>query len=339
MFEVFGVRVETELAYRMLLRRPDLAVPVEASDLGVPAAAAGAVLDELVHAGLLVSGDTGLVVVPPELAVESLTARAEEQLEARRRAIHDAREGVSAAVADLVDSHRELAASVTEVVRTGDAVRARLHQLTHQATDHVWSINPGPALSARAVEASRVMDRTLHDHGVTQRAIVDDVALTDARFHKYLREAAARGDHIRSHPAPPAQLPLFDDVTAVVPLIEPDSNYGALIVHEPGLIAPLVALFEQSWAAAVPLGLSRPDNGSDPDGPRIRQVLTMLANGQSDAAIARHLGVSSRTIGRLVAEAGRRLQAGNRIEICMRAHRAGWIRDLPHDPGPAASPQ
>jgi DNA-binding CsgD family transcriptional regulator len=333
MFEVFGVRVETELAYRMLLRRPDLAAPVEASHLGVPADVADAVLDELVHAGLLVPGDDGPIVVPPELAVEALSARAEEQLEARRRAIHDAREGISAAVADLVDSHRELAASVTEVVRTGDAVRARLHQLTHQATDHVWSINPGPALSPRAIAASRVMDRTLHEHAVTQRAIVDDIALADPLFRQYLHEVTAQGDYIRRHPAPPAQLLLFDDVTAVVPLIESESNFGALIVHEPGLIAPLIALFEQSWAAAVPLELSLPDD-ADPDGPRIRHVLTMLAHGHSDAAIARQLNVSSRTIGRLVAEAGRRLQAGTRVEICMLALRAGWISDVHHDPRP-----
>lgn len=321
------MRPEAEEAYRALLRRPDLLAPVHPGQLRSPHGDARTLLDELARAGLLVAADGGWQVVPPELAFDALSTRAEEELEAQRRAILDARGGVAEAVADVVDSHRDPALTVAEVIRGGDAVRARLYQLTEGATASVWSINPGPAPPARSIEASRAMDRTLRAHQVRQRAIVADVALADAPFTAYLEDVVAQGDGVRTLPTPQVRLLLFDAVIGVVPLLDQDPGRGALIVHEPGLVVPLVALFEQSWVAAVPL----PPPGSaateehDPTSWRMRQVLAMVARGQSDAAIARALSVSPRTVGRLVAEAGRRLQARSRVETCVLALRAGWI--------------
>ncbi len=67
----------------MLLRRADLSVPVEPSQLGVPPDLAATVMDELAGTGVLAQSGSGWVVVPPELAIEALTARAEERLEVR----------------------------------------------------------------------------------------------------------------------------------------------------------------------------------------------------------------------------------------------------------------
>lgn len=327
LFEMFGVRAEIETIYRTLLRRPDLTAPVPTAHLAPTPEHAAAIRDELAGHGLLVRDGPGWVVVPPELAVETLSRHAEQQLEARRLAIRQARSGISSAVAEVVDSHRELSPSITETVRGGDAVRARLHQLTQDTVHQVCSINPGPALARRSVEASRSMDRTLHDHGVTQRAIFADLAFTDRDFLDYLREVVAQGDQVRRHPDPPVRLLLFDATVAVVPAAESDGGPGALIVHEQAIVTPLVALFEQSWSAALAPDLDATAAEDDPDGLRIRQVLTMLVSGQPDSAIARQLGISVRTVGRLVAEAGRRLQANSRIEVCLLALRAGWIPD------------
>lgn len=339
MFEMFGVPAEIETIYRTLLRRPDLAAPVHVAHLAASPEHAAAVRAELAEHGLIVGAGSGWVVVPPELAVETLSTRAEDQLEAQRLAIRQARSGISSAVADLVDSHREMSPSISEIVRGGDAVRARLHQLTHDTAEQVRSINPGPALSRRAVEASRGMDGILRGRGVTQRAIFEDVAFSDREFLDYLREVVAHGDQVRRHPAPPVRLLLFDATAAVVPLAEPHEGAGALIVHEQAILAPLVALFEQSWSAALPPDLDETPDTDDPDGIRIRQVLTLLVNGQPDSAIARQLGVSVRTVGRLVAEAGRRLQAASRIEVCILALRVGWIPDpTARRPQPITSP-
>jgi DNA-binding CsgD family transcriptional regulator len=324
MFEVFGVRGETERAYRALLRRKDLAVAIDPAQLAVPGEHAESVLEEMLRAGLLVRDGEGLLVVPPELAADDLSVRAEAELETRRQAIRQARDGIAAAVSDLVDTHREAATTATERVRGGDAVRARLHQLTQQATEHVWSINPGRAPAERTIHASRIMDRILQERGVSQRAIVADVAMADAGFAASMKAIVDAGDRVRCHPAPPARLLLFDCATAVVPLADrPDQ--GALIVHEPGLIAPLVTLFEQSWSLATPLAARIAAESDDIEVLRIRQVLTMLAAGHSDATIARQLSISARTVGRIVAEAGRRLQARSRVEICVLALRNGWI--------------
>ncbi|MQA79122.1 MAG: HTH domain-containing protein [Streptosporangiales bacterium] len=55
-------------------------------------------------------------------------------------------------------------------------------------------------------------------------------------------------------------------------------------------------------------------------------MLELLGAGLKDDAIARTLGVSSRTVRRRVAELEDRFGAANRIQLVARAAVHGWIR-------------
>ena len=56
-----------------------------------------------------------------------------------------------------------------------------------------------------------------------------------------------------------------------------------------------------------------------------RAVLRLLATGAKDDAIARALGVSNRTVTRVVAELTAQLGADSRFQAGVRAAKLGWI--------------
>jgi len=56
-----------------------------------------------------------------------------------------------------------------------------------------------------------------------------------------------------------------------------------------------------------------------------RRLLSMLAAGYKDRAIARALGVTERTVGRRIQEMMQSLQAGTRFQAGLQAARRGWL--------------
>ncbi|MCQ0019560.1 helix-turn-helix domain-containing protein [Actinomadura madurae] len=80
---------------------------------------------------------------------------------------------------------------------------------------------------------------------------------------------------------------------------------SSLIVHPSALLDALVSLFEALWRGALPLpGEDAPDDA----------VLTLLAAGLTDDAIARRLSISTRTVQRRVRDLCDRLGARTRFQ-------------------------
>jgi DNA-binding CsgD family transcriptional regulator len=207
---------------------------------------------------------------------------------------------------------------LVEEIRGADGVRGRVEELAGSARRAVWSLNPAMPLAAEVVVANR-------GRGVCSRTVYPLVAAADPVLRGDLVAAVAAGDEVRLHPEPPLRLLLVDGECAVFPVDTGDLVY---VLHGTGLVAPLVVLFEQVWAAATRLG-RRP---AEHDEARLRRVVTMLAEGHKDEAVARRMGVSVRTARRLITASVDRLQAQSRFQAGVLAVRAGWI------PGPRASP-
>ena len=78
-----------------------------------------------------------------------------------------------------------------------DAVRSRLYQLAAGARREVWTTNPGPAPSQRALAASRAMDELSRTRGVRSRSIFSTEVLLSEPMCAYLGEVVAAGDEVR----------------------------------------------------------------------------------------------------------------------------------------------
>lgn len=139
------------------------------------------------------------------------------------------------------------------------------------------------------------------------------------------------GVAVRTVVAVPRVLFLFDRQTALVPADEPGS--GPVLLRDRASVALMCELFERIWCSAVPAGWGGLTEQQS-------AAVRLLAEGHTDEAVASRLGVSSRTVRRIVTELIERLGARGRFQAGVHAARAGWLAVTPLDGGlvPAVRP-
>jgi DNA-binding NarL/FixJ family response regulator len=94
----------------------------------------------------------------------------------------------------------------------------------------------------------------------------------------------------------------------------------AILIHPCSLLDTPTLLFEGLWNRAVPLSRS---GAAEP--PQMEQdLLRLLAAGYKDEAIARQLGVSSRTVARKLVDIMREHGASTRFQLGLLLARQGW---------------
>lgn len=126
--------------------------------------------------------------------------------------------------------------------------------------------------------------------------------------------AVLDGDH-RRLVDPPTAMNIVDRRVALLPADPAQPGGDRLEVWEPALVAGLVALFEQHWALAAPAPLHEALSV------RERAVVGMLAEGCTDAVVARRLGVSERTVTYTVRALLDRYDARSRFQLAIKVCR------------------
>lgn len=82
-----------------------------------------------------------------------------------------------------------------------------------------------------------------------------------------------------------------------------DGNASHTTTGGPLLVRTFLNLFEHCWHTALPYGdAAVAEQGGDGLSEQQRAALGMLASGMKDEKIARNLGVSLRTVSRMLAE-------------------------------------
>lgn len=178
-------------------------------------------------------------------------------------------------------------------------------------TEH-FSRPPDPR-SARALPAEVVA------RGVRFRNVYSRAALEVAGAREMLQLSVEAGWSCRVHPELPMKMVLVDDRAALLPL-GPTGMEGALLVRAPVIVAALRGYFELLWAASVPV-----EGATAKLAPEQDHVLRLVLTGMTDSAIARHLGISERTVRRHVVALQETLRASNRVTLAAAAVREGWV--------------
>jgi DNA-binding CsgD family transcriptional regulator len=104
-----------------------------------------------------------------------------------------------------------------------------------------------------------------------------------------------------------------------------------VVVADPAAFALLSELFDQLWTGMRPPA----DHGLTA---QQSAALRLLADGYTDEAIAKRLGVSARTVRRIATTLMRRLDARGRFQAGVHAVRAGWLALLTDGSAPAGAP-
>jgi DNA-binding CsgD family transcriptional regulator/predicted transcriptional regulator len=213
-----------------------------------------------------------------------------------------------------------------ETLTGAEPIQSLIERLTFRATESVWSAIPGRPLAPETLEAARPFDEDQSQRGVPARSLYQNSVLADRRNLEYARWLNEIGIEARSTPLVPIRMIIVDRSLAAILYRQPQLPVEMFVVREPALVIPLIEYYEMSWAAAKPIGGPEPKQ-ADVKEPTQQEValLRLLAAGSTDEAAAKKLGVSVRTVRRIMADLMDQLAASSRFEAGHKATQRGWL--------------
>jgi DNA-binding CsgD family transcriptional regulator len=205
------------------------------------------------------------------------------------------------------------------VVTDGGEIGALSVELCLSAQHDVVSLETGYFTRPPDPRSARELPAEVVERGVRFRNIYAQAALEVPGAAEMLRKSRESGWQNRVYPELPMRLVLIDERIALLSLGRTGVE-GAALVRAPVITSALRTYFELLWSRAVPVDGSPAKLPLEQD-----QVLRLVLTGMTDGAIARHLGISERTVRRHVQLLIEELGATNRVTLAVAAVREGWI--------------
>lgn len=321
-------RVNTRVldAYEHILLAEDWDLESLRDALGLAREAVPAVLDALIAARLLRPSQEhpgDFTAVAPAVGLREIVATRERDLLARSSALHDL-------MARSLDIEQRFADRVTERRRATfeelhgqDATLRRIGEIITTATASISTVVSSRP-TAETLEQARHRDHELAERGIRLRAIYLEGHRRQSRaLREYLAWLTALGAHVRTRTTLPTRLLCVDSHVAVVAIKPSAPAAGAIVIHTPGLVATVNQFFDLLWAGAKPLGsgtgADRPGGLDDVE----LAVIRLLAAGHKDESVARRVGISLRSVRRMIGGLNEKLGASSRFELGVRCRDLG----------------
>ncbi|MQY13035.1 hypothetical protein SRB5_31750 [Streptomyces sp. RB5] len=306
------------------LRFGETAEPARAAAaVGLDGAEAAAHRAELVRLGLI-DGDGA--VVGPEVALRRLIRREGEAV--RERARESAR--VHAAVEALAERYLDSRVTAPAEERVAVETVTERKRFTRVLAD----LNAGLTVSEDSMhhlEFGSPLDEGLRrdaaavERGVRVRCLYSRRLLRVPHMAALFERQTEVGVEVRTAPAVPITMIVVDGHTAMLPLDPARPRDGLVVARAPVLVRSYAALYEYCWMTAAPYVPGCAAQATARLTEEHRTALRMLAGGAKDERIARALGVSPRTVSRILAELMQELGASSRFEAGVRAARLGLL--------------
>jgi DNA-binding CsgD family transcriptional regulator len=320
MLEGLGLTPDLEAVYQGLVMHPEQTVAQIRTRNPHPSnALASALVSSLIELGLVVQlagRPVRYEAVQPDVAVEALAATRMADLERIRQRVPE--------LMELFIANRALASvDCIELLTSRDRIVQRWAQLERLVTNEVRQFNCPPYLTNPAAVHTDELDRLAE--GIDYRIIYTPIVLESEESWADVQIGISAGEQARMLGSLPGKLTLWDASSAHISLATGPDELCVIVVHESPLLDLLSSLFEMTWERAVPLTLSGPESSAAP-APELsddeQKLVSLLAAGAGDRAVARALGVSESTVQRrirvLMARLGvqSRFQAGLQLARC-----------------------
>ena len=238
------------------------------------------------------ASDGGLLLV-----LEEQLRREHERIEARRADLATTRDLLSRVTSRALGA-RARAVEVIEDAHAPSVVSALLADTTGLLRNYVLTVAEGPALDAATMQAN--VDRIRR--GSPQRALYPATVLDAADGGRWMAQWAEVGEEQRVLPTTETEFAVFGSTAVVALAAWDDPSRGYAIIRDPLVIRLYSAYFALGWASAGPVAtLSGGGGVGGVGGAGDAPLVELLELGLKDEAIARHLGVSLRTVRRHIA--------------------------------------
>ncbi|GAA5068825.1 hypothetical protein GCM10023259_064570 [Thermocatellispora tengchongensis] len=322
-----GLDPFAERVYRLLLTKTGLDVVLVAQELAVTEQQVQEALEHLTELGLLLpswESPGGYRPVSPQVGLLKLLQHRQAEVQQRQKQIADAETAIAALISEYSELHPVAQHPRAQSVLGMDAIHRQIERLGMNAVYEVASMVPGGAQEPSLIEAAKIVDRQVRDRGVAIRTLILDSIRNDPPTLAYAEWLVDIGAEVRTAPTLPIRMLVYDRKIAFLPLDSSNTQAGAVQVSDNGTITAVLALFDRIWDAAIPIRTPLP---KDESGllPQERQLLKLLAQGMTDEAAGHHLGLSQRTVRRMMAGIMERLGARSRFEAGLRVAEMGWL--------------
>ena len=241
------------------------------------------------------------------LVLEEHLRREQGRLEDRRKDLENAAELIRRVTSRSLGA-RETASSPLPQSAGPSVVNQLLTESTGMVRNFVLTVETGPALD----EATMRANRSRMERGDAQRAVYPADVLTTTRGQRWLSVWAEAGEDQRILPTTSTEFAVFGDSAVIALAGWDDLEAGYVVLRDPLVVRLYAAYFDLAWKHGVPAPSADNDRSSDP------RLVELLELGLKDEAIARHLGVSLRTVRRRVA----RLMSVNGVDT---RFQLGWV--------------
>jgi DNA-binding CsgD family transcriptional regulator len=322
-----GLHPLAERVYGLLLTRRDLDIDSIAGELSLSEEEVHIALDQLAELALLLpswESPGGFRLVSRPAGLGSLPDQRQIELRRRQDQIAATQKAITALVGEysdrLPDTHRPEAEKVVGM----DAIQTRIEILAAAAVTEVASMMPGGAQDPGLIDAAKALDQQVRGRGVDIRTIGLDSIRNSGPTLAYAEWLTGIGGEVRTVPTLPTRMLIYDRKIALLPVDTANTRVAAVQIADSGMVTAVLALFEQIWDVATPIGTPAV---KDQAGllPQEREMLRLLAEGMTDESAGHRLGLSQRTVRRMMSGIMERLGARSRFEAGLRAAQQGWL--------------
>ncbi|MEU8700589.1 LuxR C-terminal-related transcriptional regulator [Streptomyces sp. NPDC048680] len=254
-----------------------------------------------------------MIPVPPETAAHAALAPLQEAILDRRRTLRATRAALSVFEALYADVHRTEQPALTRL--SGEAVISRaLDAAVDGCREQVRTAHPGGGRPALVLQEALIRDLGNLRRGIRQRTIYQHTVRSDRTTLAYVEQVTAAGAEIRTLAEVVDRVIVFDGDLAFVPFS--DDPHHALRIQHPSLVRFLARGFDEAWARSVPVRPERaplrtPVVTSDLQ----RAILRAVVNGETDASIARRIGMSRRSVAEHMRKVSEQLGSTSRAQL------------------------
>ncbi len=310
--------------YQFVLRRGYVENPDSLAAVGLEPMCVGATLERLTRLGLLRrEGPHRLVPVNPEIAAAALILPIEHEILQRKDVIFNVRRQFDDIMRHYAsDGHeRRVRATIEHLASQAEMVGA-LKLAAESCQEELLSIRPGSLLPGFGGDpltwVASVLERDVRVRLVDQHRIRGDLPTKSS-----VKRLVDAGATVQTTNQSPKALAVFDRRVAFI-LNEESAGQRAVLVCQDEIVQFVCDVFEQVWQSASPYNATETGYEGVVDDIHLA-IMKMLAEGMTDEAVARRLGISVRACRRHVAALFRNLNSVSRFQAGVRAASTGLI--------------
>ncbi|MGE7391326.1 LuxR C-terminal-related transcriptional regulator [Streptomyces sp. NPDC004126] len=322
-----GLKPSTEAIYRGMLRNPAWGITSLVKQLGFDEATIRSGLDELTDLALVRPSEEHPgrnVAVAPKVALDALYARRSADLLQERQALEESRSAAAQLLSELEGTRNLFESGTVERLVGADNVRTRIEELKHTATQEALAVMPPLRFGHRGWGDLRCPDSALLERGARVQVLIPESCRNDSYSRQRAKQLISMGGHVRTAPIVPSERVILDEAIVVIPDAVDESGCDGLAVHDPAVALAMKSTFLTLWNSAHPYEIDISESADQPTSQE-QALLRLLAEGATDQMASTRLGISVRTVRRIMSDLMTRLNAGSRFEAGVRAKEHGWL--------------